>query len=206
MQISAPFKFDLHYSWKSIRRKLWSEAETLPIHMPIYCSIDFRHADRQERKARGTNRLWAFCARPWTKSFTYSLTDPHSKPWGDTIIISILLMRKMRLREKHLVQGQEGLGLGDKFQQLEPVFLLHASPSPLHTEEQSTVCLPLPSLADTQEEFASEGEGSSSASQDTSHTVWLKFGIPPLDRLPFDLKALSNTLSDTLSASVISSA
>lgn len=39
-------------------------------------------------------------------------------------------MRKMRLQEKHLVQDREGLGLGDTFQQPEPVFLLHVSPNP----------------------------------------------------------------------------
>lgn len=98
-----------------IWRKLWSEAETLSIFMPTHCSTDFRHADRQERIVRGTKRLWAHCARPWTKSSTYSLPDPHSNPWGD--IISILLTRQMRLREKCLVQGQAGLGLGDRFQE-----------------------------------------------------------------------------------------
>ena len=102
-------------------------------------------------------------------------------------------MGKIRLREKSLVRGQEGLDLGDKFQQSdwEPVFspVRCVSPtphSPVHTEEESTVCLPLPSLADAQEEFASKGEGRSSASQDPTHTMWLKFGIPSLERLPFD--------------------
>lgn len=63
-----------------IWRKLWSEAETLPICVPTYCFIEFRHADRQERIVRGTKRLWAYCARSLTKSFTYSLTNPHSNP------------------------------------------------------------------------------------------------------------------------------
>lgn len=63
----------------------------------------------KKEKAGATNRLWACCARPWTKS-TYSLTAPRRNPWGDTIIIFILLMRKIRFREKSLVQGQEGVG------------------------------------------------------------------------------------------------